>query len=468
MMEVEPVLSTLKSDGRRRWIKPRLFTGRFWHARRIVAYALIALFVALPFVRINAKPAVFLDVVNRHFTLFGYTFLPTDTILLALFMVGAFLSVFLVTAIAGRAWCGWGCPQTVYMEFIFRPLERFFEGTVGRGGSARVSTMGARKAAYYMLVVILCVVLANVFLSYFVGVDTLSKWCTQSPFQHPQGFLVMFVTSLLMVIDFAFFREQLCVLACPYGRFQSVLLDRESTIVGYDVRRGEPRGSLTLTMEAMTPTRGDCIDCKLCVAACPTGIDIRKGLQMECIACTQCIDACDQVMTKIAKPTGLIRYCSQAELDGKPRRWLRPRVLAYPAALLAVGGLFLTLLLNKADTDVTVMRSAGNPFNVLTDGTVSNSIKLKITNRGEHAVQYRLELPIASNGKILAGNPVLDIAAGESRTETLTISMPRELFADGSCELTLTVSSDPGFHRDLRCRLLGPQSKEVEHESRHE
>ncbi len=278
----------------------------------------------------------------------------------------------------------------------------------------------------------------------------------------------MFVTSLLMVIDFAFFREQLCVLACPYGRFQSVLLDRESTIVGYDVRRGEPRGSLTLTMEAMTPTRGDCIDCKLCVAACPTGIDIRKGLQMECIACTQCIDACDQVMTKIAKPTGLIRYCSQAELDGKPRRWLRPRVLAYPAALLAVGGLFLTLLLNKADTDVTVMRSAGNPFNVLTDGTVSNSIKLKITNRGEHAVQYRLELPIASNGKILAGNPVLDIAAGESRTETLTISMPRELFADGSCELTLTVSSDPGFHRDLRCRLLGPQSKEVEHESRHE
>ncbi len=159
MMAVEPVLSTLKSDGRRRWIKPRLFTGRFWHARRIVAYALIALFVALPFVRINAKPAVFLDVVNRHFTLFGYTFLPTDTILLALFMVGAFLSVFLVTAIAGRAWCGWGCPQTVYMEFIFRPLERFFEGTVGRGGSARVSTMGARKAAYYMLVVILCVYL---------------------------------------------------------------------------------------------------------------------------------------------------------------------------------------------------------------------------------------------------------------------------------------------------------------------
>jgi len=458
MMEAEPVLSTLRSDGRRRWLKPRLFTGRYWHARRLVAYALIALFVALPFIKINAKPAVFLDVVNRHFTLFGYTFLPTDTILLALFMVGVFLSVFLITAIAGRAWCGWGCPQTVYMEFVFRPLERIFEGTVGRGGSSNGGALGARKAAYYLLVVILCVLLANVFLSYFVGVETLVKWCSQSPFQHPQGFLVMFVTSLLMVIDFAFFREQLCVLACPYGRFQSVLLDRQSTIVAYDARRGEPRGPLSVAADETSSPRGDCIDCKLCIATCPTGIDIRKGLQMECIACTQCIDACDQVMAKVGKPAGLIRYSSQSEMEGKPRRWLRPRVLAYPVALLAIGGLFLTLLLNKADTDITVMRALGNPFNVLADGNVTNSIKLKITNRGERAVQYRVNLPVDSHGKLLAGNPVMDIASGESRTETLTFSIPRQLFTAGTYELPLNVSSDHGFQRELRCRLLGPQN----------
>lgn len=212
----EHVLSTLESDGSRRWLFPRLSAGYFWKVRRIVGYALIALFVALPHLRINGKPSILLDITQREFTILGYTFLPTDTLLLALLMLSIFLTIFLLTAMFGRVWCGWACPQTVYLEFVYRPIERFFMGTSGRGGVPSKKLPSYRKVAMYIVYLLLSMALAHTFLAYFVGVERLSQWVRQSPFEHPAPFFVMALTTGLMMFDFVFFREQLCLIACPY------------------------------------------------------------------------------------------------------------------------------------------------------------------------------------------------------------------------------------------------------------
>ena len=302
------VLSTLEKHGSRRWLSPRLAVGQWWNLRRWVAYALIAFFVALPYFRIAGKPPVLLDIVNRKFTFLGHTFLPTDTLLLVLLMLGVFVTVIMTTTVTGRVWCGWGCPQTVYMEFLFRPIDRLFNGTAGKGGKPKQQATGLLAVVRIFVYAVLCSALAHTFLAYFVGTDALAKWLLRPPTEHPVAFSVMIGTTGLMMFDFLFFREQMCLIACPYGRFQSVMLDRDSLIVAYDRQRGEPRKK---GKHVEGDGAGSCVDCNRCVDVCPTGIDIRNGLQMECINCTQCIDACDDVMERVGQPKGLIRYSSQ-------------------------------------------------------------------------------------------------------------------------------------------------------------
>ena len=252
-------------------------------------------------VKINGKPLMLFDITRREFTFFGATFLPTDTFLLMLLLFSIFVGIFLVTAIWGRVWCGWGCPQTVYMEFVYRPLEVLIEGGRSRQIKTDKTGVSGRRMIKHFVFFIVSAFLANTFLAYFVGWDRLLGWMTSSPSQHPIAFGVMIGTTVLMFGDFGWFREQTCIVACPYGRFQSVLLDRQSLIVGYDEQRGEPRGK---GKRKEGDGRGDCVDCSLCVTTCPTGIDIRNGLQMECIGCANCIDACDD-MTKPARPFSL-------------------------------------------------------------------------------------------------------------------------------------------------------------------
>jgi len=307
----ERVLPTLNVDGSRRWLRPRPSPGRFLDRRRAVAWALIAVFALLPHARVGGAPAILLDVVHRRFSLLGATFYPTDTVLLMLLLLGTFLGIFLLTAVVGRAWCGWAGPQTVYMEFVYRPIERL----VDRGVTAVARNAAWRRAVKALAFLAVSMFVAHTFLAYFVGADALGRWVRASPFEHPVAFLVMAATTALMFLDFAWFREQVCLVACPYGRLQSVLLDRRSLIVAYDPRRGEPRGKLGRVA-------GDCIDCRACVLTCPTGIDIRDGLQMECIHCAQCIDACDAIMDRVGRPRGLVRYGSRDEMAGAPRRIL--------------------------------------------------------------------------------------------------------------------------------------------------
>jgi cytochrome c oxidase accessory protein FixG len=479
------VLATLNDDGSRRWIRPKVSKGRFLTGRRVVAYVLIAIFTLIPYLRLHDKPLVLLDLTTRRFIIFGKTFLPTDTLLLALLLVGIFLGIFFITALFGRVWCGWACPQTVYMEFVFRPLERLFEGAPGRTSKSWIARSGFGKILRPLVYLGVSMYLAHTFLAYFVGVDKLAVWVTQSPLQHPTPFMVMAVVTGLMMFDFLYFREQMCIVACPYGRLQSALLDRQSLIVGYDRARGEPRGKVAkgkaaaekaeaarqaaargdiqLPVISSYETRtGDCVDCGLCVTTCPTGIDIRNGLQMECIGCAQCIDACDAVMTKLNRPRGLIRYSSQARLSGEKPHMLRVRTLIYPALLTVIAAAFIFLLLTQAPANVTVLRGLGRPYTELPDGSVENSIRVKIFNRTDQTVNYKLSATDERGlTRLVAEETPASVSPGESKTFSAIILAPGSAFSEGAFKTVVHVSAEGvagGFKRDVKYTLQGPMS----------
>jgi cytochrome c oxidase accessory protein FixG len=458
----EQVLSTLNRDGSRRWLDPKLSKGRFLTGRRAVAYFLIALFTLLPYLRMNGKPMVLLDLASRRFTLFGYTFLPTDTLLLMLLMVMIFVTVFMVTAVFGRVWCGWGCPQTVYMEFVYRPLERLLEGRKGPDGKAAPGRIVLKYVVYFLI----SMFLAHTFLAYFVGIERLAEWVQRSPLQHPSSFLIMAAVTGLMMFDFCFFREQMCIVACPYGRFQSVMLDRQSLLVSYDRKRGEPRGKMrkkrpaaevpvTLRVMPEEPVLGDCIDCKMCVHTCPTGIDIRNGLQMECIACAQCIDACDAVMDKVGRPRGLIRYSSQAAMEGERKRLIRPRLALYLAVLTVLASLFTYTLLTKSPADLSVLRAPGLPFNTIASGEITNQLKVKVANRTDRVRRYTVSVDEPGVRLEMGENPI-EIEAGKVHTDLVLVLVQPTGFQDGHTDVVLRITDEEGFTTTRPVRLLGP------------
>jgi len=452
------VLSTLNVDGSRRWLRPKPSPGRFWQRRRVVAYALMLVFFLIPYLRMNGKPLVLLDIPRREFTLFGYTFLPTDTLLFMLLFVSSGIAIFLLTALFGRVWCGWACPQTVYMEYLFRPIERLFEG--GRSGSLamdRQKGFHLRRWLKYGVYGLLSLFLAHTFLAYFVGIERLVQWVQSSPVEHPTAFLIMAGTAGAIFFDFTYFREQTCLVACPYGRLQSVLLDRKSLIVGYLPLRGEPRAK---GLKDRDPAAGDCIDCGACVVTCPTGIDIRDGLQMECIHCTQCMDACDDIMDRIGKPRGLIKYTSRCEVEGQPARLLRPRVVLYPAALAIAVGLFLYLLGTKQDTDITLLRGIGAPFSFEAEGNVVNQIRIKVTNRGSVERSYQISVSGADAGRLVVPENPMRVGAGAVRTESAFIILPPAAFEDGERRVIFRISDGDRFSQDLEYTLIGPEASE--------
>ncbi|MGI9472985.1 MAG: cytochrome c oxidase accessory protein CcoG [Rubripirellula sp.] len=454
----EHVLSTLESDGSRRWLFPRLSKGSLWKRRRALAYFLIVFFVALPHLRINGKPVILLDILSRKFVFFGHTFLPTDTLLLTLLMLAGFVMIVYATAVAGRIWCGWACPQTVYMEFLFRPIDRFFEGTSGKGGKPKQKPTGLMAIARYLIYLVLCMLLAHTFLAYFVGTEALARWVRSSPLEHPTAFLVMGGTTGLMLFDFLFFREQLCLIACPYGRFQSVMLDRQSLIVAYDPTRGEPRRK-GRRHEDDVEKAGDCVDCNQCVVVCPTGIDIRNGLQLECVNCTQCIDACNNVMDRVGTPQGLIRYSSQDALDGKPPRFLRMRTIAYPLALAIVGIVFVGVLMTKFAFDASLMRGQGNPYQRVGGGMINNNFNLRLTNRTDEPRTYTIKVlePVEASVSS-ATNDIVELKGNGSQRFPVVVEIKATYIgAAGQCQGKLIVEDDIGNERVVAMKLVGPR-----------
>jgi cytochrome c oxidase accessory protein FixG len=453
----ELVLPTLKNDGNRRWLQPSVIRGKWWWRRMVVAYSIIFLFFLIPHLKWHGKPLVLLDIVSRRFSILGYTFLPTDTLLLALLVVGLFLTIFFTTALFGRAFCGWACPHTMWMEFVFRPIERWLEGP--DYGKAHKKGMNAfRKAIRLAAYVFFCWAMANTFISYFVGMEQLKTWWIQSPARHPIPFLVQLGMTAAFVFHFSYFREQLCLIACPYGRFQSVMLDRQSLIVSYDRQRGEPRGKVKKNQTPSTSAVGDCVDCRACVRVCPTGIDIRNGLQMECVNCTQCIDACDDIMTKLNRPTGLIRYSSQNADQGMPSRFLRPRLFLYPTVLLILGIIFFAVLMSKKSFDAVVLRQLGAPFVLTAEGDVQNLLRLKVHNRGETETTLDIKVANAPDARIGFVSAIPTIKPDHIETIPFSIVMPRSAFSHGGFDAQIRITSSTGDERTLLCRLLGPSN----------
>ncbi len=417
--------AALPADGKRKRIHPADVRGRFHRRRQMVFALLIAVWAALPWVRVGEHPAVFIDVDAHELYLFGLTFNPQDAWLLFFLLTGVGFALVYATALAGRVWCGWACPQTVFLEGVYRQIERWIEGAretrIRRDAGPLTVEKGLRKTASHAAFAAVSFLLANVVLAYFASLPKTLAMMRQSPAAHAEAFGWVVIVTAVLYLDFAWFREQLCVVLCPYGRLQSALLDEQSLVVGYDVRRGEPRG------KKGSPGAGDCVNCKRCIAVCPTGIDIRNGVQMECLACTACIDACDEVMGLLKRPSGLIRYDSIDGLAGKARRILRPRLVLY--SVLLVVGLVVALLAagRRTEFEAALLRLPGEPY-ALDAGEVRNAFQVHIVNkRGEH-VQYRVEVDAANGMTAVIPMPSVEVdALGDVRVP-LFLDVPRDAF----------------------------------------
>lgn len=455
----EDIMATLNADGSRKWLYPELNKGKWYYYRLVVAWVLIAVFVALPIVQINGKPAVFLDVMHREFTFFGMTFYPTDTLLLMLLMIGTLVSVVLFTALLGRVWCGWACPQTVYLEFLYRPVERLFEGKEHvrkrRDEGPWSFDYVWRKIGKHAVYLLFSLALAHTFVAYFAGWENLITWMQGSPTDAWGYFVMMAGTTGLIMFDFGFFREQMCTITCPYARFQSVLLDPDSLIVSYDEDRGEPRGKGKERSEM-----GDCIDCYACVRTCPTGIDIRDGLQMECLHCTQCIDACDDIMDKVGFEPGLIRYSSEHEDEGKSRRLFRPRTVIYSLLLVIIASIFTVAFTTRGSYDINVGRTTGEPFVVLPDETVANRLRVRVRNQTPKATTYTVTPidPAGATIKVLGREPISVDAEEMNRTEIWIITDP-DMVQGGTRMATFRIEFENGTTETVEYPLLGPSGE---------
>jgi cytochrome c oxidase accessory protein FixG len=408
-------LGLVNDQGGRRWIYPKQPSGRYYTARTILSGFLLLILFGTPFLRVDGHPYMLFNVVEGQFILFGAGFGPHDFFILGLLTISAIVFILLFTVVFGRLFCGWVCPQTVFMEMVFRKVEYWLEGDCREQQRLNAApwTAGkfARKLTKTAIFFAIAFLIGNTLLAWVVGVDTLWLIVTDPPSQHVAGLTAMLVFSGIFYGIFAWFREQACVLVCPYGRLQGVLLDTNSIVIAYDRVRGEPRGKITRGEER---SKGDCIDCGLCVDVCPTGIDIRNGTQLECVNCTACIDACDPVMDKTGRPRGLIRYDSENNIVNKVRRIWTPRVIGY-SAVLSVLAVFLTYLLaTRSSFDATVLRSPGMFFQEQTDGRVSNIYDVKVLNKTFEpaSISIRVEDDPTAEVRFIGG----DLAVGPQQT----------------------------------------------------
>jgi cytochrome c oxidase accessory protein FixG len=453
------ILGSMKRDGSRLDIHPADVRGQWMTRRRAAFVVLIGFYVLAPFIPVGGHPMIQLDVAHRRFYLFGQTFNSQDFWMVLLLALTFAFGLLLVTAWKGRVWCGWGCPQTVFLEGVYRPIERLFDGPrearIRLAAEPWTAKKLARRVAKHTVFLAVSAAVAHTASALFVSPRELWLMIQEGPSAHLEAFGLTTGFTAILMFNFAWFREQFCVVVCPYGRLQSVLHDKDSQTVAYFERRGEPRGKVSKAAEGAASKTGDCIDCKRCIAVCPTGIDIRNGLQMECLACTQCVDACDEMMDKVKRPRGLIGFASQAQLKGEPARVLRPRLVVYAALTVLAAGALGVSLATRTPFEANIFRARGAmPF--LVDGdVVRNPLQVHVFNKGPGPSKFRIEVRSPVEAQVVVGTPDLELASLTDANVPVSVSIQRSKLAT-PVDLVLVVKDETsGLSREQTIRFLG-------------
>jgi cytochrome c oxidase accessory protein FixG len=458
-------LATADQKGNRKWIFPKKPEGKFYRARTYVSWLLLLIMFVGPFVRIQGNPLLMLNVVSRKFVILGQIFWPQDSFIFAVAMLIFLTGIIVFTAAFGRLWCGWTCPQTLLMEMVFRKIEYFIDGDAHQQRALDKSPWNRQKltkrVVKHSLFFGLSFIIGNTLLSYIIGSDALIRIITDNPFDHLKGLGSMVVFTIIFYLIFARFREQACTFICPYGRLQSTLLDQNSIIVAYDEKRGESRSKLQRNktlIERRQAGSGDCIDCQKCVTVCPTGIDIRDGLQMDCVNCTACIDACDDVMRKIDRPEGLIRYASRIGLETGEELRFSPRIIGYSFVLVALISTFLILVFTRSPVETSLFRAPGALFQTMPDGQVSNLYTLKLANKTHQQKRIILKLQnIPGEIKVLGTELIVEPEA-LAKTSVL-VKLSPEIVTNGRIPLVFGVFDDGKQIETIHTVFIGPQNQ---------
>ena len=460
-------LATADQQGRRRWLHPKKPSGK-WHTRRawFASILIVVMFVG-PWIRIQGNPLLMINIVERRFSILGQMFWPQDSVLFAVAMLVFITGIIVFTTAFGRLWCGWACPQTVMMEMVFRKLEYLIDGDAAEQKALSAAPWTAKKAVrrVFKQVVFFGVsfIVGNTLFAYIVGSDKLLQIQMDDPRNHVTGLTFMILFSLLFYAIFARFREQACTFICPYGRFQSAALDENTMLVMYDHRRGEARAPWRKgesPAERAAAGHGDCVNCRQCVAVCPTGIDIRDGTQMECVNCTACIDACDDIMAKVGRPAGLIRFASQDNVDkGEPQRFTR-RMVMYSVVLSALITLFLVLVLTRAPIETTFLRAQGALYQPGPDGTIGNLYAVKVINKAHHDIPVEFVLEgVEGKIRVMGANPV--VAPKESFVQTsVMVYLPKTALTGAATRIRVGVFSQGRRLEGLGTMFIGPRNDE--------
>lgn len=457
-------IATVDAKGKRNWLFVQKTKGPLFNIRTWVSLAFFALFLTIPFIEYKGRPLFLFNIPEAKFILFGQVFWPQDFFIFGLTMIVGIVFIILFTAAFGRLFCGWVCPQTIFMEMLFRKIEYWIEGDAPAQRMLKKAPWNAekirKKTLKHFVFFTLSFIISNFFLSYIIGMKELLKIITEPALEHAGGLSAIIIFSGVFYGVYASFREQVCTVVCPYGRLQGVLLDRNSMIVAYDYKRGEPRGKFKKQKEhEATLDLGDCIDCFQCVKVCPTGIDIRNGTQMECVGCTSCIDACNHMMEGVGRPKGLIRYASENGIAEGKKLTFTGRMKFYTVLLLVLTGILVGLLASRKDVDGTILRAGGMLYQERGTDSISNLYTIKTINKTVKDLNLVLKLE-GTEGSIknVGGESIITKREAQGQ-HSFFIVLPRNGISQRKSELEVALYDGDTKITTLKTNFMGPVGK---------